>query len=109
MKRARHTAAPIEQRLGPELKRLREAGGISLRLLADRAGFSASFISQVENGQASPSIASLEKIAATLGVTLAGSVCHSHFAGGAPGSSGRATELPKLMVTRTDRLRDASR
>lgn len=64
-------AEKIEQRLGPELKRLREASGISLRTLADRAGFSPSFISQVENGQASPSIASLEQIAATLNVTLA--------------------------------------
>jgi transcriptional regulator with XRE-family HTH domain len=44
---------------------------LSLRTLADRAGFSASFISQVENGVVSPSIASLEKMASTLGVTLA--------------------------------------
>ncbi len=70
-KRGPQTAEPIEQRLGPELKRLREANGISLRTLAERAGFSPSFISQVENGQVSPSIASLEQIAATLNVTLA--------------------------------------
>jgi transcriptional regulator with XRE-family HTH domain len=70
-KRGSHTAEPIEQRLGPELKRLREANGISLRTLAERAGFSPSFISQVENGQVSPSIASLEQLAATLNVTLA--------------------------------------
>ena len=63
--------APVEQRIGPELKRLREAAGLSLRTLADRAGFSASFMSQVENGQVSPSIASLSQIAATLNLTLA--------------------------------------
>jgi XRE family transcriptional regulator, regulator of sulfur utilization len=61
-----------EERIGPELKRLREEAGLSVRTLAERAGFSASFISQLENGQVSPSIASLEKIAATLNVTLAG-------------------------------------
>jgi quercetin dioxygenase-like cupin family protein len=38
--------------------------------LAERTGFSPSFISQVENGQASPSIASMERIATALGVTL---------------------------------------
>ena len=52
------------------MRELREARRLSVRTLAAQAGFSASFISQVENGQASPSIASLERIAATLGVTL---------------------------------------
>jgi quercetin dioxygenase-like cupin family protein len=44
---------------------------MSVRTLAANAGFSPSFISQVENGQASPSISSLEKIANALGVRLA--------------------------------------
>jgi quercetin dioxygenase-like cupin family protein len=44
---------------------------MSVRALAERAGFSASFISQVENGQVSPSIASLAQIATTLRVSLA--------------------------------------
>jgi transcriptional regulator with XRE-family HTH domain len=60
-----------EARVGEVLKRLREQHGLSLRTLATRAGFSASFLSQLENGQVSPSIASLERIAAELGVTLA--------------------------------------
>jgi transcriptional regulator with XRE-family HTH domain len=65
-------AAPnIEQRIGPELRRLREAAGLSVRTLAERAGFSASLISQIENGQVSPSIASLGQIASVLGVSLA--------------------------------------
>lgn len=64
-------ADSAEQKIGPELKRLRESAGMSLRTLAERSGFSASFISQVENGEASPSIASLGKIAAVLRVSLA--------------------------------------
>ena len=56
--------------LGEAVRRLREARGITLRSLAERAGFSAGFISQVENEQASPSIASMERIAAALGTTL---------------------------------------
>jgi XRE family transcriptional regulator, regulator of sulfur utilization len=60
-----------EARIGEILKRLREQLGFSLRTLAARAGFSASFLSQLENGQVSPSIASLDRIASELGVTLA--------------------------------------
>jgi transcriptional regulator with XRE-family HTH domain len=44
--------------------------GMSLRALADRTGFSPSFVSQLENGEVSPSLGSLEKITETLGVTL---------------------------------------
>ena len=59
-----------EVSLGPAVRRLREERQLSLRALAELTGFSASFMSQVENGQASPSIASMERIAAALGVTL---------------------------------------
>lgn len=52
------------------LRGLRTQRGLSVRTLAAQVGFSASFISQVEADAASPSIASLEKIAAALGVTL---------------------------------------
>jgi transcriptional regulator with XRE-family HTH domain len=60
----------IHQNLGESLRRLREAHHISLRGLAEDTGFSASFLSQIENGQCSPSISSMEKIAAALGLTL---------------------------------------
>ena len=59
-----------EARLGDAVRRLREAQELSLRAVAERAGFSPSFLSQVENGQASPSIASMERIAAALSVSL---------------------------------------
>lgn len=60
----------VEISLGEAVRALRERQQISLRALAELTGFSPSFMSQVENGQASPSISSLEKIAAALGVTL---------------------------------------
>jgi transcriptional regulator with XRE-family HTH domain len=59
-----------ETRVGAVVRQLREARGLTLRAVAERAGFSASFLSQVENEQASPSISSMERIAAALGVTL---------------------------------------
>ncbi len=60
-----------EIKLGSTVRRLREAKKLSLRAIAEQSGFSASFISQVENDQASPSIASLERIAGAFGLTLA--------------------------------------
>ncbi|HLD42222.1 MAG TPA: helix-turn-helix transcriptional regulator, partial [archaeon] len=49
--------------LGSKLKKLREEAKLSLRDLCERIGLSASFLSQLELGQVSPSIASLENIA----------------------------------------------
>jgi transcriptional regulator with XRE-family HTH domain len=56
--------------LGAWIRRSRSAQSLSLRALAARTGFSPSFISQVENGVVSPSIASMEKIGHALGATL---------------------------------------
>ena len=60
----------IEQTLGASLRRLREEQRVSLRALAERADISPSFLSQIENGQCSPSISSLEKIVNALNVSL---------------------------------------
>lgn len=64
------TARTAEVGVGETLQRLREARGISLRSLATQAGFSPSFVSQVENGLTSPSIASLSRLGQCLGVGL---------------------------------------
>jgi transcriptional regulator with XRE-family HTH domain len=60
----------ITETIGECLRQLRQQKGMSVRNLAERTDFSPSFISQIENGQVSPSIASMEKIAAVLGVAL---------------------------------------
>ncbi len=59
-----------ELHVGKMVRRFRALRQLSVRTLADKCGFSPSFISQVERGQASPSIASTERIATALGVTL---------------------------------------
>lgn len=56
--------------LGQRILRLREQHRLSLRSLADKVELSASFLSQVERDEASPSIASLERIAEALLVDL---------------------------------------
>lgn len=57
--------------LGQRVLAIREERGLSLRLLGERVGLSASFLSQVERDEVSPSIGSLEKIARGLGADLA--------------------------------------
>jgi transcriptional regulator with XRE-family HTH domain len=82
--------------VGDRIRQLRTDHGLSVRTLAATVGFSPSFISQVEHGQVSPSIASLERIAAALGVTLGG-----FFSGSAPSPAAvvRATGRQELTST----------
>ena len=62
---------PVEPRIiGEHIRRLRLKRHVSVRAFAAQTGFSPSFISQLENGQVSPSLGSLQKIAEALGVTL---------------------------------------
>jgi transcriptional regulator with XRE-family HTH domain len=56
--------------VGPRIKALREAMGLSLRDLGERAGVSAPMLSQVERGETSPTLAVAMKIAAGLELTL---------------------------------------
>ncbi|MBQ1542539.1 XRE family transcriptional regulator [Caulobacter sp. CCUG 60055] len=56
--------------VGSAIRDRRRRLGLTLQVLADRAGLSAPFISQVERGQASPSIVSLMGIAKALGVDI---------------------------------------
>jgi len=53
--------------IGHHVRHLRKKAGLSVRALGARTAFSASFISQLENGLVSPSIGSMQKIAAASG------------------------------------------
>jgi len=56
--------------IGVNIKRLREEKNITLRELAEKLHVSASFISQVETGKATPSLSSLKNIADALQTTI---------------------------------------
>jgi transcriptional regulator with XRE-family HTH domain len=58
------------QVIGEHIRQLRLKRHVSVRAFAAQTGFSASFISQLENGLVSPSLGSMQKIAESLGVTL---------------------------------------
>ncbi|HZA60183.1 MAG TPA: cupin domain-containing protein [Actinomycetota bacterium] len=56
--------------VGQKIRSLREERGRSLREISENAGVSESFLSQVERGVASPSVASLRRIAEALGTSI---------------------------------------
>lgn len=56
--------------LGPRVRALREAMGLSLRDLAERCGVSAPMLSQVERGETSPTLQVAARIAAGLELRL---------------------------------------
>ena len=65
------TPASTELQLGPRIRALRQARGYTLRDLAERAGVTESFLSQVEREVTSPSIASVQRIARALDLAIA--------------------------------------
>ncbi len=80
--------------LGERLRSLRSARGFSLRDLSGRSGLTASFISQVERGRASPSIASLSRLAEVLEVP----VTHFFAPAGAPGRLVRRDQRRTIIL-----------
>lgn len=63
--------APAEPDIGVTIRRMREERQLSLKDLAGKSGLTQSFLSQVERGLTSPSVASLRKVAQAFGVPLA--------------------------------------
>lgn len=59
------------ERLGVEVRRRRQAGGMTVQALADRAGLSRRMLTQIEQGTANPSLVTVDKIADALGVDFA--------------------------------------
>lgn len=54
--------------LGIKIKKIRSERGMTLKTLADRTGFSISFLSQLERGKSSATLESLKKISIAFGV-----------------------------------------
>src|SRR3990170_3542382 len=59
-----------EPMIGASLRNVRRRQGLTLRQVAESAGVTESFLSQVERDIASPSIATLRRIAVALGMSI---------------------------------------
>ena len=56
--------------VGHAVKRQRQIAGISLRKLAELSSISSAMVSRIENGQVSPSLATLEALAEALSISV---------------------------------------
>ena len=59
-----------DELLGRRIRHLRRARDLALKDVAERSGFSISFLSQIERGRSSPSVRVLVRIANALGVSM---------------------------------------
>jgi transcriptional regulator with XRE-family HTH domain len=57
--------------VGPRLRQLREQKAMSARQVAGQAGVSAAYLSRLENGRVSPTVATLARLVAAMGETMA--------------------------------------
>jgi len=75
------TSIPIKSPLAPEestdsievgarLRMLRAGAGLSIRALAEMSGLNVNTLSLIENGKSSPSVSTLQQLAAALGVPI---------------------------------------
>jgi transcriptional regulator with XRE-family HTH domain len=56
--------------VGPRLRQLREQKSLSARQVADLAGLTPAYLSRLENGRVSPTVATLARLVAAMGETM---------------------------------------
>ena len=56
--------------VGARLRMLRAGAGLSIRALAEMSGLNVNTLSLIENGKSSPSVSTLQQLAAALGVPV---------------------------------------
>lgn len=100
--------------IGMRIREMRQARGLTLQALADAANLSASMLSLVERGRASPSVGTLIVIANALGTTISDLVVTSPESGDnvvVRSATARIVEAPRNVVSRLlkdDRARGIS-
>jgi transcriptional regulator with XRE-family HTH domain len=62
---------PSDVNVGARLRELRAERGLSIRGLAERSGLNVNTLSLVENGKTSPSVSTLQQVAAALEIPIA--------------------------------------
>lgn len=61
---------PLRKLFGLNVKKLRQAAGLSQEAFADRCGFARSYMSRIERGSANPSLDAVEVLATALNVSV---------------------------------------
>jgi transcriptional regulator with XRE-family HTH domain len=90
-----------DEQIGRKIRRLRQSKGVSARELAARANVTAAYLSRLENGRLSPTVATLSRIVAAMGETIT-----SLFAGAQDtGAVVRAAERVPLHSSGVDDFR----
>ena len=67
---ARQTETATPNAFGGRIREMRRKAGMTLQALADQAGISVGFLSQVERDKATPSLGTLASLASALGVDM---------------------------------------
>lgn len=60
----------LRRKFGLNVKRLRQAAGLSQEAFADHCGFARSYMSRIERGSANPSLDAVEALATALNVPV---------------------------------------
>jgi transcriptional regulator with XRE-family HTH domain len=97
----------LARTIGARLQEERRRIGVSLRDFAAASGLSTTTVHQVESGRGSPSLATLQALASTLGVPL-GALFESHATEDAPAILLPAGERPRASIPRGSLERLAS-
>jgi len=58
--------APSDVNVGRRMRELRASSGLSIRALAEQSGLNVNTLSMIENGKTSPSVSTLQQVAAAL-------------------------------------------
>jgi DNA-binding transcriptional MerR regulator/quercetin dioxygenase-like cupin family protein len=82
--RQRHDEARRARTVGDTVRAMRARGELTLRQVSERTGLSPSYISSVERSLASPSIASLQKLATAFGTNVLALMSDSYEAPNTP-------------------------
>lgn len=105
-------AADEAMRIGIRLRALRAELGLTIPALAAKAGLSAGLISQIERGQANPSMRTIQRLTMALGVNLwafigeaGGEVGNGAAAPANGGAEPRGAEMPPFVRRRAERPR----
>ncbi|NUQ76791.1 MAG: helix-turn-helix transcriptional regulator [Polyangiaceae bacterium] len=94
------TGEEVVSSFAREVKRRRDAIGMTLEILAQRSGLTPNYIGNIENGQRDPSLTTLFRLAEGLGVPA------GELIGGIGGLSAAAYEFGQLYESAPKDLRD---